>query len=345
MNIPELSITTLGEYVEMSEEAASKEHGMVSGELSGLLNSIALGVKIIANLVATAGFKGLHGYTDRTNIHNDQKKILDEHSDQVFVSVLAKSGHFGSLVSEERDNEFLFTPRLEEYGKYVVAIDPLDGSSNIGTNIPVGTIFSIYKRDEAVRTQPPTSEDFLQDGTRIVAAGYAIYGSQTSFVYSCGNGLVDFTLDPTIGEFVLVNPKLEIPSSGKILSVNESNCIYWNESINRFISDTKVKEVDGQKRPTGYTCRYVGTMVSDVDRTIRRGGIFVYPPSSKHPAGRLRLLYECLPLAYLMEQAGGMATDGTKNRLVLRLPTSIHEKSGFVGGEKAEVERYLRYIE
>jgi len=311
-----------------------KTHPGSSGELSQLLTSLGLAMKVIGQLVATAGFKGLYGYTGTTNIHDERTQVLDDHADKVLVEVLSAAGHFGSLVSEERD-EAVMTEAGQGAGKYVVAFDPLDGSSNIGSNIPVGTIFAIWERKN--ETAPPSAADFLQPGTALVAAGYALYGAKTSFVYTTGDGVRDFTLDPTIGEFILTEPRLTIPAGGKIVSVNEANYPYWSPTMRAYIHSLKEKP-DGTA--TGYTCRYVGTLVADFDRTIRRGGIFLYPPSRKHPKGRLRLLYECLPLAFIAEQAGGLALDG-KERLLTRTPQNIHERAGFVVGETEEVTRFL----
>ncbi len=327
---------TLNEVIDRDERALP---GNCSGELSNLLTAIGLAVKVISQLVATAGFRGLYGYTDKINVHDEQTKLLDDEADKVLVTLLGRSGHFGSLVSEEQ-NTIILTEAPSNSGKYVVAFDPLDGSSHIGSNIPTGTIFAIYRRLSL--TTPATVSDFLQPGSALIAAGYAIYGAKTSFVYSTGNGVHDFTLDPTIGEFLLTEENLKIPSGGKILSVNEANYPYWPQSLRNYIETRKIQK-DGSS--TGYTCRYVGTLVADVDRTIRKGGIFLYPPSSKHPNGRLRLLYECIPLAFLIEQAGGKAIDGhVSTPLTARVPQNIHEKSGFIAGESAEITEYAKMV-
>jgi fructose-1,6-bisphosphatase I len=314
-------------------------HPGASGELSQLLNSIALGIKLIAELVATAGFKGLYGYTDRVNVHAERTKLLDEAADNVLVDILTKSRHFGSIVSEERQ-EIHFIDLKGDVGKYIVAFDPLDGSSHIGSNIPVGTIFAIFRRGDL--KAPPSVDDFYQPGSKLVAAGYAIYGAKTSFVYSTGNGVSDFTLDRGIGEFVLSERHLKIPSGGKIFSVNESNSPYWSE---RFLNLLHSYKYAGHRGEVPYTARYVGTLVADVDRTLRTGGIFFYPPSSKHPKGRLRLLYECIPLAFIIEQANGRAIDGlTDESLLKRIPLSVHEKAGLVCGEATEVEAFCKAV-
>ena len=308
-----------------------------TGELSDLLVSISLGVKIISQMVATAGFKGLHGYTGETNVHGEEVKQLDEEADQVLVEVLGSSGHFGLLVSEERDSVISTDARHNE-GKYVLAFDPLDGSSNIGSNIPTGTIFCILRKKDPTRAA--TLDDFRQPGTSIVAAGYAVYGAKTSFVYSTGAGVHGFTLDPSIGEFVLTDENIEMPSSGTIYSVNEGNTAYWDQTVRDFVQCLK-----GEKAtPKGpYTGRYVGSLVADFDRTLRKGGIFLYPSDSKRPHGRLRLLYECMPLAFIAEQAGGAAVNGAQ-RIVEVVPSDIHERSSLIIGSTQEVAMYQSVV-
>jgi len=304
-----------------------------TGELSDLLVSISLGVKLISQMVATAGFKGLHGYTGEKNVHGDEKRLLDDEADEVLVELLGSSGHFGLLVSEERDS-VISTGAQHDEGKYVIAFDPLDGSSNIGSNIPTGTIFCIYrKRDES---QPATHEDFCQPGSAIVAAGYSVYGAKTSFVYSTGNGVHGFTLDPSIGEFVLTDSEIRVPERGTIFSVNEGNTAFWDGRVKAFVDSLKAPDAT-EKGP--YIGRYVGSLVADFDRTIRKGGIFLYPVDSKRPSGRLRLLYECMPLAFIMEQAGGLALNGPE-RVVEITPSDIHQRSAFIAGSPHEVARF-----
>jgi fructose-1,6-bisphosphatase I len=316
--------------------AQERLHPDSTGELSDLLTSIGLGVKIISQIVATAGFKGLYGYSGRTNVQDEQTRLLDEEADQVLVEILGSSGHFGLLVSEERDS-VVATNSGHEHAKYVVAFDPLDGSSNIGSNIPVGTIFSIFKKRDLSRAA--AAEDFFQPGAHLVAAGYSVYGAKTSFVYSTGNGVLDFTLDPSIGEFVLTEETIRIPERGNIFSVNEGNAPYWSKGVANYVSHLKTVDKDAGYP---YTSRYVGSLVADFDRTIRKGGIFLYPASSKHPKGRLRLLYEVVPLSYIMEQAGGIAVTGTKQRVLDIEPTDIHQRCPLVVGSPWDVREFLR---
>jgi fructose-1,6-bisphosphatase I len=310
-------------------------HPNSSGELSDLLVSISLAVKLIAQMVATAGFKGLHGYTGKTNIHGEETKKLDEEADEVLVELLGSSGHFGLLVSEERDT-VIATQATSSEGKYVIAFDPLDGSSNIGSNIPTGTIFCIFRRKDLSR--PASEQDFCQGRSSLVAAGYSVYGAKTSFVYSAGSGVHGFTLDPTIGEFVLTEPAIKIPERGSIFSINEGNTCWWSAGTKRFIDELKAKNLSAV---SPYSGRYVGSLVADFDRTIRRGGVFLYPVDSRRPKGRLRLLYECVPLAFIAEQAGGVATNGEKAILDIA-PNDIHQRSSFLAGSPYEMEWYKR---
>lgn len=324
---------TLGRFI----HAQGRRHPESTGELSDLLVSISLGVKLISQIVATAGFKGLYGYTGKKNVHGEATQLLDAEADEVLVELLGSSGHFGLLVSEERDS-VVSAGIPQEDAKYVLAFDPLDGSSNIGSNIPTGTIFCIFRR-QSLNTAA-THADFLQSGSAIVAAGYSVYGAKTSFVYSTGNGVHGFTLDPGIGEFVLTDEDIRVPHSGNIYSVNEGNTCWWNDQMRSFVSEIKDTNRSATKP---YTGRYVGSLVADFDRTLRKGGIFLYPVDSKRPRGRLRLLYECLPLAFIMENAGGRAVDGARRVLDI-VPSDIHERCALVTGSPVEVDWFQRVV-
>jgi fructose-1,6-bisphosphatase I len=325
---------TLGRFV----HAQRRLYPDSTGELSDLLESISVGVKIISQMVATAGFKGLHGYTGKMNLHGDETKLLDEEADEVLVELLGSSGHFGLLVSEERDSVISTDARNNE-GKYVLAFDPLDGSSNIGSSIPTGTIFCIFRKRDDSRTA--RHDDFLQPGTEIVAAGYSVYGAKTQFVYSTGNGVHGFTLDPAIGEFVLTDEQIRVPERGLIYSVNEGNTYLWAPEVREFVDQVKLS-AEGRNGAC-YSGRYVGSLVADFDRTLRKGGVFLYPHDTKRPDGRLRLLYECMPLAFIMEQAGGVAVNG-RERVLSIVPNSIHQKSAFITGSPHEVRWYQRVV-
>lgn len=324
---------------EFAKSSNSNKHNIdsVTGELTELIGSIALGVKMISQLVATAGFKGLYGYTGKSNSMGDKTNLLDQECDQVLVEILSTSGSFGLLVSEEHESVITTDPSTAQ-AKYVVAFDPLDGSSNVGSNIPVGTIFSIFRRKNL--NVAPSAADFMQSGREMVAAGYSIYGAMTSFIYSCGNGVYGFTLDPSIGEFVLTDEKLSIPINGTTYSTNEGNFASWDAGTKNYIESLKQPN---EQLKTPYSARYVGSLVADFDRNLRKGGIFLYPSTASHPKGRLRLLYEVMPLSYIIEQAGGRATDGKRDILDI-IPTDIHERSPFIVGSSNAVEAYLRAL-
>ena len=313
-------------------------HTNTTGELSDLLTSVALAVKMISRLVATAGLKGLYGYTGKTNIQGEATRILDEEADEILMQVLASSGHFGLLISEERDSIVAADKEvlLSHGRKYIVAFDPLDGSSNLGSNIPVGTIFSIFTKQDVKR--PASMDDFMQAGSKIVAAGYAIYGAKTSFVYSCADGVHGFTFDPSIGEFMLTDENIQTPSHGHTYSVNEGNYWSWAQGVRAFVDTLKLSDA---KLGTPYSGRYVGSLVADFDRNLKTGGIFLYPADSRYPRGKLRLLYECMPLAYIAEQAGGVAIDGEKNILEI-VPEDIHQRAPLIIGGRDEVELFRR---
>lgn len=318
---------TLSRYV----YAEQRKVPHATGELSDLLGAIALAVKIISQLVATAGIKGLYGYTGKTNVQGEKVQVLDEEADQTLIACLSESGQFGLLVSEEQDS-VVATDKHNADAQYVVAFDPLDGSSNIGSNIPVGTIFSILKKRD--QRAPASSQDFLQSGRNVVAAGYAVYGAKTSFVYSAGNGVHGFTLDPSIGEFVLTEDRIVTPERGSTFSINEGYTSGWARPVQEFVATLKQPNPE---RKTPYMGRYVGSLVADFDRTLRKGGIFLYPPDTKHERGKLRLLYEVIPLAFIAEQAGGRAVDGVMNVLDVE-PKDIHERCPFIVGSRKDVD-------
>ncbi len=324
---------TLSRFIRGEE----RKHWSATGELSDLICAIALGVKMISALVATAGFRGLQGYTGRKNVQGEAVAKLDEEADRILVELLGTSGHFGLLVSEEREKVIHSAPGFKD-AKYVVAFDPLDGSTNLHFNIPVGTIFTVFRKNQ-IRGDATTS-DLLQAGEHVIAAGYAVYGSKTTFVYSCGDGVHGFTLDPAIGEFMLTEESIVCPKRGSSFSVNEGYTERWSPQVRRFVST--LKSVN-PKIGTPYSSRYVGSMVADIDRILRRGGIFLYPADSDQPEGKLRLLYECIPLAYIIEQAGGRAVDGVREILSIE-PKSIHQRSPLIIGSADDVQWYLDLV-
>ncbi|CAL8297621.1 unnamed protein product [Gadus morhua 'NCC'] len=305
-----------------------------TGELTQLINSMLTAIKAISSAVRKAGLVHLQGLAGSVNVTGDDVKKLDVLSNTLVINLLQASYSTCCLVSEE--NETLIVTPKEKRGKYVVCFDPLDGSSNIDCLASIGTIFAIYKRTSEGE---PTVQDALQPGSKMVCAGYALYGSATLVALSTGAGLNFFMLDPAIGEFILTERNVKIKPKGKIYSLNEGYAKYFHPSINEYLNHKKYPE-DGS---APYGARYVGSMVSDIHRTIAYGGIFMYPANEKSPKGKLRLLYECNPIAFLIEQAGGLATTGTQRILDVQ-PESLHQRVPFVVGSPADVAEYLSFV-
>ncbi|XP_073824053.1 fructose-1,6-bisphosphatase isoform X1 [Musca autumnalis] len=307
-----------------------------TGDLSQLLNCIQTSIKAIASAVRKAGIAKLHGIAGDVNVQGEEVKKLDVLSNELFINMLKSSYTTCLMVSEENEN--VIEVETERQGKYIVCFDPLDGSSNIDCLVSIGSIFSIFrKKTEGV----PTVQDALQPGREIVAAGYALYGSATAIVLSLGpgSGVNGFTYDPAIGEFILTEPNMRVPEKGKIYSINEGYASDWEAGVFNYIA---AKKDPTKGKP--YGARYVGSMVADVHRTIKYGGIFIYPATKSAPNGKLRLLYECNPMAYLMEQAGGLASNG-KIPILDIVPQKIHERSPIFLGSKLDVEEALSYYQ
>jgi len=326
---PTLIGTTLREHVLAGMQAAPG----ATGEFTSLLNHVSLAVRIINSRVRAAGLAGLLGYTGETNVQGEQVQKLDVYANEVLLNVLQRSGHCGVIASEENDEPIY----SNHGGKYVVLFDPLDGSSNIDTNVSIGTIFAVLRRREPT----PVVDDALRPGREIVAAGYALYGPSTVFVLSTGHGVHAFTLDPNVGEFFLSMPNIRCPKKGSTYSVNEGNCARWAPEIRKWSEHMKTEDKTGGY-PYGH--RYVGSLVADAHRTLMKGGIFAYPGDTKSPEGKLRLLYEANPMAYLFEQAGGMATTG-KQRILDVQPTNVHQRIPLVLGSKDDVAVYKEFVE
>ncbi|KAK8613744.1 hypothetical protein V6N13_101501 [Hibiscus sabdariffa] len=298
------------------------------GDFTILLSHIVLGCKFVCSSVSKAGLAKLLGLAGETNIQGEEQKKLDVLSNEVFVKALISSGRTCILVSEE-DEEAIFVDPSKR-GRYIVVFDPLDGSSNIDCGVSIGTIFGIYLvKDE----ENPTIDDVLQAGKNLVAAGYCMYGSSCTLVLSTGSGVNGFTLDPSLGEFILTHPNIKVPKKGKIYSVNEGNAKNWDEPTTKFVEKCKFPTDGSPPR----SLRYIGSMVADVHRTLLYGGIFLYPADKKSPNGKLRLLYEVFPMSYLMEQAGGQAFTGKQRALDL-VPGKIHERSPVFLGSYDDVE-------
>lgn len=325
---------TLGEFIIDKQE----DFKYSSGELSRLFNSIRLAAKVVSHKVNQAGLVDIIGAFGQENIQGEQQQKLDVYANEVFIQTLINREIVCGIGSEENDDFISIEGRNgNNDNKYIVLMDPLDGSSNIDVNVSVGTIFSIYRRVTPVGT-PVTIEDFLQKGENQVAAGYVIYGSSTMLVYTTGNGVNGFTLNPAIGTFYLSHPEMTISEDGGIYSVNEGNYVHFPQGVKDYIKYCQAEEGD---RP--YTSRYIGSLVSDIHRNILRGGIYLYPTNSKAPSGKLRLLYECNPIAFIIEQAGGKASDGF-NRIMEIDPTELHQRVPFFCGSKNMVEKAEEFM-
>jgi fructose-1,6-bisphosphatase I len=313
-------------------------HPEATGALTNLLYDIALAGKVIASKTTRAGLAEILGRTEDINIQGEEVMKLDRFADLTIFRLNDHTGRLAAMASEENEN---FMPISDKYpkGKYVLVYDPLDGSSNIDFNVPIGTIFGIYKRisDDG----PGTLKDFLQPGRELVAAGYIAYGSSTMFVYTTGHGVHGFTLDPSVGEFLLSHPRIKIPAP-KYFSVNLGYQMYWSKGVQRYTQYLQGRE-GGIK---GLSLRYIGTLVSDFHRNLLAGGVFYYPADTKDPKkphGKLRLLYECAPLSFIAEQAGGASSDG-RQRILDIPPTSLHQRTPIFVGNRELVEKAVEHI-
>ncbi len=325
---------TLGEYIIDNQ----KEFQFSSGELSRLLSSIKLASKVVNHEVNKAGLVDILGAAGDTNIQGEEQQKLDVYANEVFMRTLVNREIICGIASEEEDDYVIIEGKNQSHdNKYVVLIDPLDGSSNIDVNVSVGTIFSIYRRVTPIG-KPATKADFLQPGSRQVAAGYVVYGTSTMLVYTTGHGVNGFTLNPAIGTYYLSHPNMRFPENGKIYSINEGYYIHFPQGVKDYLKYCQMEEED---RP--YSARYIGSLVSDFHRNMIKGGIYMYPTSSKAPQGKLRLLYECNPIAYLAEQAGGRATDGYRRILDIQ-PEELHQRVPIFVGSKNMVMRLEQFM-
>lgn len=326
----EKGVTNLSRFL-LEEQRKFPE---ATGEFTILLEQIAFAAKIISSEVNKAGIVNILGKNESINVHGEEQQKLDVYANRKMIEALDHTGKVCAMASEENE-DIIAIPDKYPKGKYVVVFDPLDGSSNIDVNISIGTIFGIYKRvSEGFNG---CKEDFLQKGSKLVASGYIVYGSSTMLVYTTGVGVNGFTLDPSIGEFLLSHENIKIPDRGKILSINEANYHRWVPEIREFVE--YIKSINERK----YTSRYIGSLVADFHRNLLEGGVFLYPGDKSNPKGKLRLLYEANPLAYIIQQAGGLATDGKENILDIK-PTELHQKTPLIIGSKFEVETYLKYM-
>ena len=320
------SVVTIERYIIEQE----KMHPDATGELSGLLYVLALAAKMIANKVRSAGLADILGSAENINVQGETQQKLDVIANEIIIKAVDHGGRLCALASEEEPG-IIQIPDNFKCGKYCLLFDPLDGSSNIDVNVPVGTIFSVVRK--ITRGSRGDMEDMLQPGRRQVAAGYVIYGSSTMLVYTTGQGAHGFTLDPQIGEFLLSHPNIVIPHTGRYLSVNDSYESVWTEDVRALMR--RYRGLDGER--SAMNVRYVGSLVADFHRNLLGGGIFAYPPNTKSPNGKLRLLYEANPLAFIVEQAGGAATDGTRRILDIE-PTDLHQRTPLYIGSKGDVD-------
>lgn len=315
--------TTLSRHVLKQFQSFSPE----AQDLSALMNRIALAGKLVSRHLNRAGIiEGVLGFTGDTNVQGESVKKMDVYANDVFISVFKESGLVCRLASEEMDKPY-YIPENCPIGRYTLLMDPIDGSSNIDTNLSVGSIFAIRQQEGDDVDQ--TASDLLQNGHKQIAAGYILYGASTKLVYSLGNGVHSFTLDPSLGEFILAEENMKIPEKGWVYSLNEGNYWQWEEPIRNY-----VQYVHRQK---GYSARYGGALVGDFHRILQQGGVFLYPGTVNKPEGKIRLLYESVPLAFLVEQAGGKASTG-KERLMDVVPEKLHARSPLIIGSPQDVE-------
>lgn len=330
-------ITTLNEFILDKQN----EFQFATGELSRLLSDIAIASKIVSNDVRRAGLVDhILGAQGETNVQGEEQQKLDVVADEQFIKMFQFGGEVCGIASEENDDFMAFESEQAKNGNYVVLFDPLDGSSNIDVNVSIGTIFSIYRR-VSPQGSLASLNDMLQPGTKQVAAGYVLYGSSTMLVYTTGHGVNGFTLDPSIGEFCLSHPNMRMPETSRLYSMNEGNIDICHQGIKDYI-----KYCQGEEKATGrpYSGRYIGSLVADFHRSLIKGGIYIYPAVPSAPKGKLRLLYECNPLAFIAEQAGGLATTGFERIMEIK-PTELHQRAPYIVGSKKQVQQVLDCIQ
>jgi fructose-1,6-bisphosphatase I len=333
-NSPSFAPSLVGTTLEAHILSGQRGSPGATGEFSSILNAITLGVRIIHTRVRAAGLANMLGYTGETNVQGEEVQKLDAFANDVLCTALDRSGRCAMVASEELEQARV----MNETAKYIVCFDPLDGSSNIDVNISIGTIFCILR---AQNVGGRLLEGALQPGHRIVAAGYAVYGSATTLLLSTGYGVHGFTLDPNVGEFFLSHPSIRCPERGSTYSINEGNFVRWDDRVKKW--DTWIKSDDkAQGLPYGH--RYVGSLVADAHRTLMKGGIFAYPADKKSPGGKLRLLYEANPMAFIFEQAGGAATNGVDRILDIE-PKGLHDRTPLVLGSKHEVSTFRDFMQ
>jgi fructose-1,6-bisphosphatase I len=327
---PPPSLKTLQRHIAEQQRA----HPTATGEFSWLLSGITLATKVIAAQVRRIGLGDLRGAAGGENVQGETVLKMDRYAGQVICDCLGFRETVGVMVSEEND-EAVVTKNAE--GKYIVLFDPLDGSSNLDCNVATGTIFAVFARGHTPGPNSEWLDDVLQPGTRMLAAGYVLYSSSTVLAYTTGDGVHMFTLDPSIGAYVLSNEHLLMPARSKIYSCNEGNAESFPTGVQKYLAWARSAEAGP------YGSRYIGSLVADFHRTLLKGGVFLYPPTARQPKGKLRLLYECNPMAFLAEQAGGAASDG-HTRILAKTPVDLHERTPMYVGSRDEVETVLRFV-
>ena len=318
------------EFVRLAEHLSSSD---LEEEVVQILHEIAKSSKTINSKILKAGLIDILGAIGEKNVQGEEVQKLDEFANDVLKDNFEKKQLVAGIASEEMDD---FQP-ITENRNYLLLFDPLDGSSNIDVNVSIGTIFSILKRDTLEK--PVSLQDFLQPGINQISSGYVIYGSSTMFVYTAGKGVHGFTLDPSEDDFFLSHPDISIPEKGEIFSVNEGNSVNWLDGVSRYISHLKKKD---SARGTPYSARYIGSLVADFHRNLLKGGIFLYPNDKQNPNGKLRLLYECNPMSFIVEQAGGASSNGSK-RILEIIPENLHERTSFLIGSKQDVQEAVKF--
>lgn len=327
---------TLHEFI-MDSQA---EFPFASGELSRLLNDIVVASKVVSRDVRRAGLTDdILGAQGEVNIQGEEQQKLDVVADKQFIKMFEAGGEVCGIASEENDDFMAFDSEISKFGKYVVLFDPLDGSSNIDVNVSIGTIFSIYRRVSEAGTKA-TLKDMLQPGNKQIAAGYILYGSSTMLVYTTGHGVNGFTLDPSIGEYCLSHPNMRMPEKSRLYGMNEGNISICHPGIKDYVEYCQSFDNDFE---TPYSGRYIGSLVADFHRNLIKGGIYIYPKTKTSPKGKLRLLYECNPLAFIAEQAGGLAVTETERVLDI-IPHTLHQRCGYITGSKNQVEKVQELI-
>ncbi len=315
-----------------------RRHPEATGELSKLLHDLSLAAKVISLEVNKAGLVDILGFTGDNNVHGEKVKKLDIFAHDMLTRAMDHGGHLCVMASEEEE-DIIHIPPQYKVGKYVLLFDPLDGSSNIDANISIGTIFSIYKR-VSPDGKPGTLDDCLQQGLKQIAAGYVVYGSSTILVYTTGEGVHGFTLDPSFGEFLLSHENITTPKKSRIYSINEGNYLYWHPGLKKYI---KYLQEEEEKTERPYSSRYIGSMVADIHRNLLYGGIFMYPADHRHKKGKLRLMYECNPMSFIVEAAGGRATNGRQRILEIK-PKSLHERTPIFIGSEEDVKKVEEFM-